>query len=126
MAMIKWFQNVLSGVKDGLRLRRVRRCSQPVQQEVIAEEIKPEPIKHKLMRIEIVFRDGTSISFTQKNKEDSTRSYFACYYQFCNWFYNRLDSQWFTFKHTDGENIFKREDVKRINFSQKIEAENIA
>jgi len=112
-------KDLINTIKAKLNIR-----SQPEQQEII-EKVKQEPIKYKLIYIEILFRDGMSTRYSQKYKEDSTDSYVKCYYDFYNWFFNRVNSQWYVFNHINGAEIFKREDIKRIKFNHKIEIENI-
>jgi len=125
-------KDIINTIMVKLNIRPVRRCSQAEQQDIveevkqdIIEEVKQEPIKYKLMYIEILFRDGTSTRYSQKYKEGSTDSYVKCYYDFYNWFFNRVNSQWYVFNHINGAEIFKREDIKRIKFNHKIEIENI-
>jgi len=134
-------KDIINTIMVKLNIRPVRRCSQAEQQDIveevkqdiieevkqdIIEEVKQEPIKYKLMYIEILFRDGTSTRYSQKYKEGSTDSYVKCYYDFYNWFFNRVNSQWYVFNHTNGAEIFKREDIKRVKFNNRIEAEKVA
>jgi len=149
-------KDIINTIMVKLNIRPVRRCSQAEQQDIVEEvkqdiieevkqdiieevkqepikyklmyieEVKQEPIKYKLMYIEILFRDGTSTRYSQKYKEGSTDSYVKCYYDFYNWFFNRVNSQWYVFNHTNGAEIFKREDIKRVKFNNRIEAEKVA
>jgi len=118
-------KKIYEWIKAKLNICFVRRCSQPLPEEV-KPETTPKIIKHKLMIIEILFNDGTMLSFSQKHSIDSEYSHVICFYHFYKWFFFRKDSEWYVFSHTDGSNIFKRENIKQINFKQKEVAENVS
>ena len=113
-----------SKLSDKVRfwLSRVRRRSQATEE---VEEVK-KPIEWKIVIINIKFRDGSQLQYTQKYKKDQQNiTYIRCYYGLYKWFFFR-ESEWYSFEHKSGTKIINRNDILRIEFDYKYEVENFA
>jgi len=100
--------------------------SKEVVNEIFANEISmPTPIveketeKKKKYIITIYLKDASIKNYERLYSLDAIISGIQAYYSFFKWFYLK-ESPYFTFRHTNGTDIFIRNEIKLISFTSSI------
>ena len=78
-----------------------------------------EKIKKERFDITIILGNGKQYGYNQTHNLGSGKSSIKCFLPFYKWFYGR-ESPYFTFIHSQGADIFIRDEIKTVSMRQSI------